>query len=294
MTIEIMIPAEDIDRVNAARRSSQTQRYTLSYLESYARRCLKKMGIKDAEVYLLRKRGDNICWGSYRMPLRIVTKDSEFVIKPYESPSTDGGREKKVLRQVSGKLAPKVLRFGTDFYAEELIDHDRFQTLEDIADAGYVSRAVKLGAQAHADLARLSISYAHGHWFDEFHVDGEQIRVTDFGEATFFARGERVLRNWSKELSRLDEFGPKGYIREFKPIESFDETRPEYESTTAAITALTNEHVKLLNLLRVLQCAAEGIMTYFESRGHKEPWDMAMFHFPDFVRAFSARYKGES
>jgi hypothetical protein len=35
-------------------------------------------------------------------------------------------------------------------------------------------------------------------------------------------------------------------------------------------------------------------MTYFESRGHKEPWDMAMFHFPDFVRAFSARYKGES
>ncbi len=205
--------------------------------ESY----LLEKGDKKAVVRLIRQNG-KILQGSVRIPLKVSSKRQVFVIKPYDEYNPE--LEREVLQRVSGKLAPRVLHFGSEFYSEELVDFKRYTDLftraiatgafgkekvQELWDycfgknafdyntrdklmqemAEKVAGIVREGGTIHGKLAQLGVVYSHNHWLDEFHTaDGCEPVITDFGTSYLFITPEEVeadLKKSSAELEQMDE-----------------------------------------------------------------------------------------
>lgn len=207
-----------------------------------ARQYLLEKGETSAIVSFLRHpKTGRIARGGTRIPLKVRTKNGEYVIKPYDD--YDSGLEKEVLKVVSGRMAPQVLHFGNDFYSEELVDRTRYSNLYDMAMAtgaftmekrqeihdyyfagpalraamgqNRLAHAVEAvrpillkGAEIHAELAKLGVIYDHNHWLDEFNIKyGGAPVVTDFGTSLLFMQPGAVaaeLPNLVAEKKRLE------------------------------------------------------------------------------------------
>lgn len=192
-----------------------------------AKEYLVEKGEKNAQVFFLRDpETKEIERGSTRIPLKVKTKESTYIIKPYDS--NDSELEKEVLKTVSGKIGPKVLHLGEKFYSEELIKSSEYTSLHthaletgaftpekrlEIWDHMFgkkhaeiearnklvknMAEAVKpicmQGAEIHAELAKLGVIYDHNHWLDEFLVaENRNSVVIDFGTSHFFSNPEEI------------------------------------------------------------------------------------------------------
>src|SRR3989344_387459 len=175
----------------------------------------------DATIYLLRSPvDDHIIRGSTRIPLKVKTKEETYIIKTYDD--YDSELEKQVLVAVSGKIGPRVLHLGQDFYSEEMVDFSRYTNLDAMCFATgafnqekrkelwnytFGSKTMNMqtrdslmnemveatkpillkGAKMHAELAKLGVVYNHNHWLDEFHIaEGDKPFITDFGTSHLF------------------------------------------------------------------------------------------------------------
>ena len=293
MTINSLISQEDIKAINKSRSSSQTTPLELDSLLATAEAQLTEMHIYDAAVDLIRTQEGHILWGSGRVPLVIQSAHQRFVLKPYDVYNPT--EEKRILKVVQGKLAPIVLYFGNGFYAEELIDLEKAKTLESIADSGDLRHAVIKGAEIYSELARLGINYNHRHWLDEFHLVGDNVRITDFGTSTFFRKADSS-KDFSERVRYAADNGVGRYVDEFRPIPVFAPDRPNYEETKVVMAGLSENAETAVNLLYVLMTGIIGIKDYIERAGWKigvdpRAWDRAMEIFPLFVKSFANSYK---
>ena len=271
---------------------------------------LKEMGIRTAEVDIIKDADGNICHGSARLPLLIKTgKEDSFVLKSYDchNPQT----EKEILQVVGGTIAPKIKYFSREFYTEVLINHKKAKTLQSIADNKNLINAVKIGAKMHARLANMGINYGHCHWLDEFHIDDDKLMITDFGTSYFFE--EEKDSDYMLEKSdyiRLN--GIESFFRKYKPIRCFTPEHPKYSKIKSKLLSLTSELSEMISLLHVIDYALVGIRYYIEFKPRSimnglpgsnnydfmekhwygaNFWDTTMIFLSDFVESFTSEYK---
>ncbi|MFH1174543.1 MAG: hypothetical protein V1725_05375 [archaeon] len=211
-----------------------------------AKNYLEEKGEKDATISLMRSKDTHeIIRGSTRIPLLVKTKDNTYVIKMYDE--YDPRREKDVLAVVSGKIAPRVLHQGQEFFSEDYFDHSAYPSLlaellktepfslqfhKDLWQAqfgfpsdrekaermtGMVTEAfipfVRIGARMHADLAKLDVIYDHNHWLDEFRQGKNGGVITDFGTSRFFFQKDQLdhdLKRLHAQYESLKEDVMKG------------------------------------------------------------------------------------
>ncbi len=146
--------------------------------------------------------------GSGRIPLVVSASCGQFVVKPYDK--YNQSMEKKVLEIVSGKIGPKVLHLGSQFYAEELLSKQTLPTLDSKSDrldhyCAAMGSIVEECARTYADLAGLGINYNHGHCMDEFRSNFKGTRkVIDFGTARLFELIEEDMFD-KRKLLELQE-----------------------------------------------------------------------------------------
>lgn len=292
MPIDFLFSDDEVENVNRERLPYTNTVTLASQLKKDTQRRLKEAGIGDCRVDFLRKRG-YVLWGSGRLPLVVEKDGKKQVLKQYDD--YDKEREKCVLQVVSGVIAPVVDHFRSDFYIEELIDPERSFSLMDVANEGSIEVAAEVGAEMHAILARFRIDYAHNHWLDEFHrLDGRNL-ITDFGTSHFFydTKNDHSL---DRDLKIIEKEGSEALVNGrggHSIIPCFDSRQPKYNRTAEQILSLSNDPVILVNLLYVLGGAAAGIKYYLERRHgfSRDAWGWTMELFPDFVTAFSEKYK---
>jgi hypothetical protein len=179
-------------------------------INDFVREMIDEMRIQgDVSYDFVRSRDGLIKRGSRRIPIlveaggkRFVIKEYDFKVKDPEAIEEQTKREKEILSRVNGRIAPRVLHFGSlsIAYAEEYVDHNEFWDLNSVllkkieqkkqrsgrAYAREVKEAVTDAAYMMAFLARLRINYDHHHFLDEFHVGDSRKMITDFGSSSLF------------------------------------------------------------------------------------------------------------
>jgi len=196
MRVRWDIPKADLSHINR-RRGPDEERVTFDELTAFANDALKILGARGTcTVGLIRSHGDP-CAGTARVPLQVAEKRGRYVIKPYDD--YDPAVERAVLTRVQGTIAPPVLSFGDDFYAEALIDHDNALSLLDSTVSKPFSNILEWSARGFANLARLGINYRKHHWMDEFHLAEDGLIITDFGGASCYSDSDEALAPINKE-----------------------------------------------------------------------------------------------
>jgi hypothetical protein len=273
-----------------------------SRLAAFAYDALAEMDLHDARAFTVLDADGHVCIGSGRIPLRIETPNSTFVIKRYDL--YNPALEQQVLGAVQGELAPAVYHFAKQFYAEEFLPAGKVDNLQSMADRGEqgLQQAMVLGGGMHARLAARRIDYCHKHWLDEFNIHNGQPRITDFGTAHFFlAPGSDAQMD--DDLAAMGSTSVE-YFNDRRPIPCFERGRPRYEETRDLLWSLSNDPVERWNLLHLMRLAAIGIKEYLEvlparvgvgfahyDRLPANAWDHTMEVFPLFVASFQNSYK---
>lgn len=301
MTIEVLFSEKDIEAINEDRERLGFSRFNIDKLLSNTKKNLEEIRINKAKINLIKRSDGKICWGSERIPIKVMTEKENFVIKNYDV--YDAERERNLLMLVQGKIAPKIIYFGESFYAEEFVDHERSISLDVLADSGNLNIALKKGAEMHAELAKLSIDYNHNHWLDEFHTNDERNLIIDFGTSIkFFKKGEN--KNFDKKVDYLEKNNIEDYFEYYGPIPCLksyclnchfynypESKRVDEKSIQNKINALSQDEVTLVNLMGLLQTATIGIKKYIESKAHSDPWELTIQNLPEFLENFSKKYK---
>lgn len=198
MSIETRFTVDDANLINSERLSAARARnqpldallVNTARLIRFVEAALREMGVGEAVVDMLRHADGSPYFGSGRIPFVVHSEEQPFIIKRYDS-ITSAAEERRVLRRVSGVIAPQVLYLGKRFYAEQLVSA---KGLDDLFEES-PEQAVRIGGIGHAELAQLRVNYNHEHWLDEFRWDGEKLRILDFGTAYIFADSEEEVRS---------------------------------------------------------------------------------------------------
>ncbi|RJQ15911.1 hypothetical protein C4573_07205 [Candidatus Woesearchaeota archaeon] len=315
MILKSAFQDSEFHEVNSNRREwFDASPFSRSKLYAGVHELLDEMQIPEATIDLLRRPDGSARWGSYRLPLKVVTPEQIFVAKPYEMNPLKRVKmvaretEKALLRTVSKVIAPEVVYFGERWYAEELID---IPSLDALTRSGNIAQALSIGAEMHATLALLEISYTHNHWIDEFYANEQRRAIIDFGVSQFFKKeGSHPAFDESVyELCNSDSLDDFLTNQEAVKIPCFDSSRSRYAETVAQLERLSDNPAELVNVLYALRHAVIGIKRHFEilglkavqkmvyqdsSRSEGTEWDATMIVFPDFVYAFVQQYKSKT
>jgi hypothetical protein len=314
MTIVFQFSEGDVDSLNTVLEKRQYDRREADQIKDEAQKYLSEMSVSDASVDFVRDSRGVILWGNRRTPLLVTSGDERFVIKSYDRYAQDV--EKRILTEVSGIIAPNVKFLGSDFYAEESIDHTKATKLMLIADQGPegLESALKIGAEMHARLAHKGIDYAHSHWLDEFHLFEDRQMITDFGAARFFVEPGNESEAFKEKLeyiqergfSEIQKNGFSAYFDYFRLIECFDNFREGYHETNKMLFSLTDDPAEFISLMYLMRSAASGIKSYAMSLPARvevgladfpnlkemgDAWDIALRYLPLFVETFAKEYK---
>lgn len=239
-------------------------------------------------VDFIRKNGRIVC-GSTRFPLLVKCSDgSKFVVKPYAGYNPIEV-ERNVLTTVSGRIHPMIKNYSIGYYAEEYLPSDTSYSLESrlFTDATSSSKEViERSAYAYAFLARLGINYNDRHFLDEIHVSGENIIMTDFGNARpFEARGssdgKRLSYDWC--LSLLEK---EGFLKLFSGIHnpisiSFNPLISSYDVVVRNLKRISNPELQM-NIIRVFGDVYKSISNTAEFKNPEETFERFVDAFTDF------------
>ena len=267
---------------------------------------LSEMDIVDAKISLIRREDCRFLRGSYRIPLLVETDDNRFIIKDYDG--YDYLREIAILEKVSGVIAPKVLHFGTDMYAEKYLDSEQFSSLNKLADARdpnseELGSIIYIGVWMHAELAKLKINYHHNHWMDEFFIttnplEDQERKIVDFGKSFFFfseedmsclisgglpssANGDYIdimvaINRCARIKSNIIN-GSSKYLGQFLV---------DNEGKDEQIKALLGmQPLQAANVLYVLEFLEDGLKTYFRTTGN-DPSNTITLLKPKYTQTF--------
>ncbi len=252
---------------------------------------LVEMGLSDATLDFVYRAGELVV-GSGRVPLRVAAGSDTYVIKSYDK--YDPKLEKEIIKTIEGEIGPGLIFLGKHMYAEEYIDPEEYDSLEEIANSrsiGEFDDVIVEGAKVYAELARMLINYDHRHWLDEFHKrDDGKIVVTDFGTSHFFyteedeITGEELLafrKKISSCYSKGDLFGLEQvntsfelassrlqfskYLRYFRDAEKENFCMAEL---CDMVKSRSEDHdpVLMANIVDVMVKAQAGIRQYFSCR----------------------------
>lgn len=261
------IAAEDI-------RELEIQQETFAYLPSgisnymtSVERLLHAMHVRVANINVIKSPNGEIARGSTRIPLKVTTERGVFVVKAYDEYDPD--LERRVLAAVSGKVAPKIIHFGDELYAEEFVSGNSL--LHSVFGKNNSTREmqdmVETCAVIYAELAQLGVHYHHCHCVDEFRIGKNgKILVTDFGTSHFFYDDtwfseQGVATIDAKIITALNE----------RDLISFDHDFEKYCDKQLECAGYLNERSTRLKLQGLMKQVSDGkVGEFFNVSGDEQ------------------------
>ncbi len=243
---------------------------------------LQEAGITEGRLDFLRLPKEGILYGSGRIPI-VVTEPSGriSILKEYDEYSPK--EERKVLKAVSGILAPKVRYFGKKFYLEELVDPNENTSLLTVIRNGNTDEAIRLEAMAQGQLAKHKIKYAHNHTFDEINVGPLGFRITDFGTSHFFETS--ASRYFRDRLADVKKYGTHDFLKGFAPLNGNPDV---LEYTQRKLKKISNSMTDFINHFDVLKYSLMNLKRWNADEAKtQDPWRDAINKLPLIVDTYS-------
>lgn len=247
---------------------------------------LKEAGIHNGKIDFLRLPDEGILYGSGRIPIVVTEPRGRVsILKEYDVYSKK--REQKILRKVSGILAPTVRFFGNAFYLEELVDPEQNTSLLSLARRGKKTEAIRLEAMAHAQLAKLGVAYDHNHTFDEINIGSDGFRITDFGTSRLLVPPSRSA--WLKrQVDEVKTYGELDLLQRFSPLNG---NANVLEYALQKLKKISRTPADLVNHFQTLKYSAMNLKRWYAEEEHtNNPWRDTINEFPVIVDTYTNEF----